>query len=253
MVSDLLTYAGVCFSHGAEPVLTDIDIQMPDVGITALAGPSGSGKSTLLRLANRLLLPDAGVVSYRSDDVAAMHPPTLRRRLGMVFQRPTPFPGTVRENLSVAAPELSDTHARGLMERVNLDPALLGRTAADLSGGELNRMCLARALATEPEALLMDEPTAALDPPARIALERLARELADSGIPLVWVTHDLDQLRRVADRVVLLMDGRVRFAGSLSQLDAAARADPATARFLADADSSASPAGVASPTRGDGT
>ncbi|MQA26762.1 MAG: ATP-binding cassette domain-containing protein [Micromonosporaceae bacterium] len=234
VADDLISFEGVGFAYGATPVLTDLDVRVPADGITAVAGPSGSGKSTLLRLANRLLLPDRGTVRHRGIDVATIPPPTLRRRLGMVFQRPSPFPGSVRDNLAVAAPDLTDDQARRLMARVGLAADLLDREASDLSGGQLQRMCLARALATEPESLLLDEPSTALDPAARHGIEQLARSLAEAGTPLVWVTHDLEQLRRVADHVVLLMNGRARMSGSVADLDAAARSDPKIAAFLAE-------------------
>jgi putative ABC transport system ATP-binding protein len=233
MADDLVTFSGVWFGYGRTPVLRDVDIRVPARGITALAGPSGSGKSTLLRLANRLLVPDLGTVSYRGVDVATMQPPMLRRRLGMVFQRPSPFPGTVRDNLAAGDPELTDDAGLTLLKQVGLEPDFLVRDATELSGGQLQRMCLARALATRPEGLLLDEPTAALDPTARHGLEQLARELAGGGMPLVWVTHDIDQLRRVADTVVLLSDGGVRLVGDLASLEAASVDDPAVARFLA--------------------
>ena len=234
MAEDLLSFSGVRFGYDSAPVLTEITFQAPATGVTALAGPSGSGKSTLLRLANRLLAAQRGTISYRGADVTTIDPPALRRRLGMVFQRAAAFAGSVRDNLAVASPELTDQQADALLSRVGLDPALSRREASELSGGELQRMCLARALATGPEALLLDEPTAALDPGARQGLERLARELADSGMPLLWVTHDIAQLRRVADHVVLLLHGGVRLSGTVADLDAAAHADPEIAGFLAE-------------------
>ncbi|MCU0307209.1 MAG: phosphate ABC transporter ATP-binding protein [Thermoleophilia bacterium] len=191
-----------------ERVLDGLSAEVPAAGVTVVAGPSGAGKTTLLRLCNRLEAPDAGVVRFRGDDVAGLDPLALRRRVGMVFQRPTPFGGTVRDNLRVADPAADDRACRGVLARAGLPPAFLDRDASTLSGGEAQRMCLARALMAGPEALLMDEPTASLDPAATAGLERLARDLAASGIPVVWVTHDLAQVRRIADRVLVLIGGR---------------------------------------------
>src|SRR4051794_18159957 len=157
--------------------------------ITVVAGPSGSGKTTMLRLINRLSLPDSGVVRYRGSDVADLDPLALRRRVGMVFQRPTAFPGTVRANLAEAAPSADGTYAAAL-EQAALDPTLIDRDTARLSGGELQRVCLARTLVTRPEALLLDEPTSSLDDDSAQAFETAARALADSGTTIVWVTHD---------------------------------------------------------------
>jgi putative ABC transport system ATP-binding protein len=202
--------------------------------VTAIIGPSGAGKSSLLRLCNRLEVADGGSVSFRGEDVRVMDPLTLRHRVGMVFQTPTPFAGTVRDNLRVARADLDDTRARGALAHVGLDPGLLDRPAGELSGGEAQRMCLARTLVTGPEVLLMDEPTSSLDPAATLALEQLARALLAEGVVSVWVTHDLDQMRRVADRVVVVFDGTIVHAGRRADLDR--EAAPDVVRFLRGAE-----------------
>lgn len=143
------------------------------------------------------------------DDVAGIDPTVLRRRVGMVFQRPVVFGGTVLDNLRVADADVSVAGACAVLGRCGLDDALLDRGADDLSGGEAQRMCLARTLLTGPELVLMDEATSALDVDARQNVERLARRLADDGTPVVWVTHDLDQAERLGDRVVVVVGGRV--------------------------------------------
>ncbi len=195
---------------------------MADRGITVVLGPSGAGKSMLLRLLNRLEVPTSGTVAFRGRPVADLDPLVLRRQVGMVFQRPAPFPGTVRDNLLVADPAASEEALVEALDEAGLGAGFLDRSADELSGGEAQRMCLARTLVTRPAALLMDEPTSALDPDVRQRLERTARRLADDGRPLVWVTHDLDQCDRLADDVVVIVAGRVA--------DAAARE-----RFLAGA------------------
>jgi putative ABC transport system ATP-binding protein len=126
----------------------------------------------------------------------------------MVFQRPVVFAGTVRDNLAVADPVVDDERSTALLSRVGLDGELLDRRADDLSGGEAQRMCVARALLTRPEALLMDEPTSALDPANRRGIEALTVDLARTGLGILWVTHDLDQARRLGDRVEVLVEGR---------------------------------------------
>ena len=250
---------GVSLRRGERAVLHDIDVTVPSVGITVLVGPSGSGKSSLLRLANRLEEPDSGVVRVLGDDVRDRDPLALRRQVGMVFQRPTPFAGTVRDNLLAAAPDAEtaelarkardgklapgdiqggtfsisslggiggtnftpivnapDAETAELadaLRRAGLDEGFLDREATQLSGGESQRMCLARALAAGPRVLLMDEPTSALDADATTIVERTGRALADAGVPLLWVTHDLAQAARIADHVICLDDGRVVGAG----------------------------------------
>jgi UDP-glucose/iron transport system ATP-binding protein len=190
-------------------ILDELTATIPAAGITVVSGPSGAGKTTLLRLCNRLEVPDAGIIYYRGQPLDELDPLVLRRRVGMVFQRPTPFPGTVADNLAVARPDAGTDELSTLLERVALDPGLLGQEARTLSGGELQRMCLARTLVTRPETLLLDEPTSALDAQPKQVFEATARHLAAQGITIVWVTHDDAQAARVADRIYQLRGGQL--------------------------------------------
>src|SRR5262249_14352527 len=189
-------------------VLDQVTASIPAAGITVVSGPSGAGKTTLLRLCNRLEIPDAAPVSCRAQPLDELHPLALRRRVGMVFQRPPPFPGSVADNLAVAHPDAGTEELSPAMKRVALDLGLLGQEARTLSGGELQRMCLARTLVTQPETLLLDEPTTALDAQPKQVFENTARDLAGHGITIIWVTHDDAQAARVADRICQLRDGR---------------------------------------------
>ena len=204
---------------------------VPTDGVTVIVGPSGSGKSTLLRCCNRLEVPTSGRVLFRGHDVADLDPLLLRRQAGMVFQRPTPFRGTVRDNLQVAAPAISDGDSRLVLEQVGLDDTFLDRDASELSGGEGQRVCLARTLVTKPEVVLMDEVTSSIDAVQQHRLEELARSLSSTGIPVLWVTHDLAQMRRMADHVLVLMEGRIAHGSGLPTLDA--NAPPSVRSFLA--------------------
>ena len=195
-------------------VLDEVTARIPATGITVISGPSGAGKTTLLRLCNRLEIPDAGTVSYRGQPLDELDPLTLRRRVGMVFQRPIPFPGSVADNLAVAHPGAGTEDLTTAMRRVALDPGLLGQETRTLSGGELQRMCLARTLVTQPETLLLDEPTSALDEQPKRVFEETARDLAAQGITIIWVTHDGAQARRVADRIYQLRDGHLVLAAT---------------------------------------
>ena len=207
--TELLAFDGVSFAVDADrEILHEVSLSVAPAAVTVLAGPSGAGKSTLLRLGNRLDIQSAGSVRFRGEDSAAIDPRELRRRVGMVFQRPVPFAGAVRENLKVGAPLAGDEELARTLERVGLEASVLDRVADDLSGGEAQRMCIARTLLTQPEVILMDEPTSALDHENRLGIEHLAKELAQEGIGILWVSHDLSQVRRIADHAVVLIDGR---------------------------------------------
>lgn len=177
-------------------------------GSTALLGPSGSGKSTLLRLLNRLADPDDGTVRFHGTDVRELDPLELRRRVGLVPQMPAPVPGSVADNVCFG-PRLEgrEVDPERPVRLAGLDRSFLDRDASRLSVGEQQRVMLARALALEPEVLLLDEPTASLDSAATEAVEDALRSL--HGVALVLVTHDPAQAGRLAERTIQLRDGRV--------------------------------------------
>jgi putative ABC transport system ATP-binding protein len=181
---------------GGRPIVDRFSARIPADGLTAVVGPSGAGKTTLLRLLNRLDDPDGGEVLFDGRDVRSYDVIALRKRVQYVGQVPVTFPGTVAENVR------GDTV--GLLERVGLDPGLRGRAADRLSVGEAQRMCLARALALEPQCLLLDEPTSALDQSSKGGIEALVRSLADGGLTVVMVTHDRRQAEELADRMVVV-------------------------------------------------
>jgi putative ABC transport system ATP-binding protein len=160
-------------------------------------------------LCNRLEVPTSGVVTHRGEPLATLDVLRHRRQVGMVFQRSTLFAGTVLDNLRVADPGLDRVAASALLEAVRLDPTVADQQADTLSGGEAQRACVARTLATEPRVILMDEATSALDADNRRGLEQLARDLLDAGISIVWVSHDDEQVRRIADVILRVEDGLV--------------------------------------------
>jgi putative ABC transport system ATP-binding protein len=200
----------VTASRGGETVLRDISLGI-DPGVTALLGPSGSGKSSLLRLLNRLADPDKGDVRFKGQDVRELDVRELRCRACMVPQLPAPLPGTVADNVRYG-PGLFG-HAVGVeepLELAGLTKLYADREADQLSVGEQQRVMLARALALEPDVLLLDEPTSALDDYTKRGVERTLAELADrGGLSMVLVTHEEGQAERMAGRIVQLRDGRL--------------------------------------------
>jgi phosphate transport system ATP-binding protein len=205
--------------------------------VLALIGPSGCGKTTLLRTLNRLteLTPGAthsGHITLDGDDIDRLEDTKLRARVSMVFQQPNPFPMSVFDNVAFALRE----QARRRPRRRELEPLVIGaleraglygeiRTALDrpalrLSGGQQQRLCIARAIATDPEILLMDEPCSALDPRSTAVIEELIRSLRDE-LAIVIVTHNLQQARRIADRVAFMYLGDVVEEGSAEEIFAA--------------------------------
>ena len=209
---------GVVVDRGGRTVLGPVTLDLPGPGPVVLVGPSGLGKSTLLRLLNRLDTPSEGTVRLGGADVCSTDPCAHRRRVAMVFQRPVVLPGTVADNLRAADPDLDDAAVAGALERVGLPPTLADRDARELSGGEAQRLGLARSLATDPEVVLFDEPTSSLDPAASRRIEDLARGLVDDGIAVVWVTHDHEQGRRLARWVVEVDEGRIARSGPADEL-----------------------------------
>jgi ABC-type multidrug transport system fused ATPase/permease subunit len=155
--------------HPAVPILQDVSVAVERGGALTLMGPSGSGKSTLLRCLNRLVEPTAGTVRFDGRDIRSLDPRELRRRAALVMQTPVLFEGTVRDNLRLRPADtpgdFADARLGAGLAEVGLEPAVLDRDAATLSGGEKQRVTLARALLRDPQVLLLDEPTSALDPP----------------------------------------------------------------------------------------
>ena len=179
--------------------------------MTVLLGASGSGKSSLLRLLCRLTEPDDGVVRFRGTDVRELDPLELRRRACLVPQLPAPVEGTVGDNVAYGPALRGATVEVGrVLEHAGLDASFADRRPERLSVGEQQRVMLARALALEPEVLLLDEPTAALDESSRGGVERTLAELTGKGrVSMLLVTHERAQADRLADRVITLADGRM--------------------------------------------
>ena len=181
--------------------------------VLAIAGPSGSGKSSLLRLLNRLDEPTSGTVFIEGKDYRSLEPRELRRKLGLVTQRPFLFPGTVAENLRFGPAQRGETLSKEAVEDLLSQVGLKGyaqRDVANLSGGEAQRVSVARTLANTPLVLLLDEPTSALDEVAKLEVESSIQNVVrNQGLTCVVVTHDLVQASRLAERALVLKSGRI--------------------------------------------
>ena len=219
--------------YGSFRALRDITIDIPENSITAIIGPSGCGKSTFLRSFNRMneLIPGVtvtGKVLLDGEDIFHQNVVALRRRVGMVFQRPNPFPKSIFDNVSYG-PRIHGIRDRGtlaaIVERSLRDAAIweevkddLQKSALALSGGQQQRLCIARALAVEPEVILMDEPASALDPVATMRIEELMQSLKQK-YTIVIVTHNMQQAARVSDYTAFMMTDEER-AGNLVEFGA---------------------------------
>ncbi len=233
-MSDIITTKDLCLWYSNTQALKNINLSMPERSITALIGPSGCGKSTFLKTLNRMNdLVDGvkitGEVLYKDTNI---FDPTvdineLRRDVGMVFQKPNPFPMSIYDNIAYGP----RTH--GITNKVKLDEIVekalrdaviwdevkdrLNKNALGLSGGQQQRLCIARALAVEPEVLLMDEPTSALDPISTSRIEELALQLKEK-YTIIIVTHNMQQALRISDNTALFLLGEVVEYGTTEKI-----------------------------------
>jgi putative ABC transport system ATP-binding protein len=203
-------------------LLRDVSFSLERGEVLAVVGPSGAGKSTLLRLLNRLDEPTSGTVWLNGTDTHTLAPRELRRRVGMVMQRAYLFPGTVAENVAFGPQQWGRIISEGEIESLLTHVGLAGYAARDaltLSGGEAQRVAITRALANDPEVLLLDEPTSALDEAARHGVEALLELLIrERRLTCVWVTHSIEQARAMADKVLALESGRVSAYGQAAEV-----------------------------------
>ena len=233
-MTGVLSVQDLCLWYGSTQALRNITMELPEREITALIGPSGCGKSTFLKTLNRMndLIPGVkitGQVRYRGEDIfsGGRDVNDLRKQIGMVFQKPNPFPMSVYDNVAYGP----RTH--GIRNRAKLDEIVerslrgaaiwdevkdrLKKSALGLSGGQQQRLCIARALAVEPDVLLMDEPTSALDPISTSKIEELAMELKER-YTIVIVTHNMQQAVRISDNTAFFLLGVLIEYGGTEQL-----------------------------------
>ena len=233
-MSGVISVENLCLWYGAHQALRDISVEIPEKSITALIGPSGCGKSTFLKTLNRMndLIPGVkitGSVKYKDRDI--FDPETdvceLRRQVGMVFQKPNPFPMSVYDNIAYgprthgvkSRAKLDDIVERSLRGAAIWDEVKdrLKKSALGLSGGQQQRLCIARALAVEPEVLLRDEPTSALDPISTSKIEELAMQLKEK-YTIIIVTHNMQQAVRISDNTAFFLLGEMVEYGGTEQI-----------------------------------
>lgn len=207
---------------GSKSLVQDITFEVERGEVLAIVGPSGSGKSSLLRLLNRLDEPTSGTVYVDGIDYKQIPPRELRRKLGLMTQRPFLFPGTVEQNLQFGPRQRGESLKAKNLEILLIRVGLGGyasRDVANLSGGEAQRVSVARALANSPLLLLLDEPTSALDEASKIGIESLLRNIVkDQGLTCILVTHDIAQASRVAERALLIQEGRIVRSGLTAEV-----------------------------------
>ncbi len=224
-MSNIITVKDMCLWYGDHKALNNVNIDIPGKSITALIGPSGCGKSTFLKTLNRMndLIPNVkitGDVRYESNDIFSKEIDVnqLRKEIGMVFQKPNPFPMSIYDNVAYGPRTHGITNKVELdeiVERALRDAAIwdevkdrLKKNALGMSGGQQQRLCIARALAVQPKILLMDEPTSALDPISTAHIEDLAIELKEK-YTIVMVTHNMQQAVRVSDYTAFFLLGEL--------------------------------------------
>lgn len=231
---NIMTAKDLCLWYGEHQALKNINIEIPEKSITALIGPSGCGKSTFLKSINRMndLIPSVkitGSIYYQGKDIYApgVDVNELRRQVGMVFQKPNPFPMSIYDNIAygprthgiTSKVKLDDIVERSLRDAAIWDEVKdrLKKNALGLSGGQQQRLCIARALAVEPQVLLMDEPTSALDPISTSKIEELAISLKEK-YTIVMVTHNMQQAVRISDQTAFFLLGELIEYGNTEKL-----------------------------------
>jgi len=214
----------ISYEKNNHSILSNITGMIPKGKITTLVGPSGAGKTSLLKLCNGLTSPTSGKIYINNKRIESYHPPSLRRHVGLALQQATMIYGTVRKNLALPLTlqnkQLPDNQAEELLKLVGLDAKLLSRHVNDLSGGQRQKLSIARTLINQPDILLLDEITSSLDPISVKEIEELIDMINKKyRTTIVWITHDLEQARKMGDDVWVMMQGQLIESGPITLLD----------------------------------
>jgi putative ABC transport system ATP-binding protein len=210
---DVFSIVDVSFQVGNQRILRNINIKIETENITGIIGPSGAGKSTFLRLLNKMISPTNGKITYKDTNLKEIPSQHLRKEIGMLQQQAYLFPGTVKDNLlfgpTIWGIDYTTEDLIKLLKKVALDENFLDRDIQGLSGGEQQRVSLARSLANSPKVLLLDEPTSALDINSEEIIEQTLRKLSNDGIKIIIVTHSLEQTERLTDCLLFFRNGEL--------------------------------------------
>lgn len=225
MTKKAIQFTDVSFSVKDKTILQKITGAIHQNKITALVGPSGAGKSTLLKLCNRLISPTHGEILIDGKSITTYNPVDLRRKVGIALQSAPMIRGTVYDNLNISkdlqGEKLTEDEAVQFLQMVSLEASFLHKNIEDISGGERQRISLARTLVNDCDILLLDEITSALDQKAVHEVEQLIQNLQEEkSLTIIWITHDMKQAKRVADDVWVLIDGKLEETGSTAILHA---------------------------------
>ena len=208
-LAEAFSFDDVALERDGRRILDGVSDHIHKGATTAIIGASGSGKSTFLRLLNRFEEPTEGRIRLDGRPLESYDVHALRRRVGLVAQRPTMLTPSVGQEVRVACPDLTDAAVLQLLQRVALQDVALDRATTTLSGGEQQRLALARSLAVAPDVLLLDEPTSALDEHSAEAVDDVIRSLVTEDLTVVLVSHDLNRVVDLADKVLVLESGRL--------------------------------------------
>ncbi|PAV28280.1 phosphate ABC transporter ATP-binding protein [Virgibacillus profundi] len=219
-----IEFKNVSYSDGELQIIKDVTGTFPKGKITTLVGPSGAGKTTLFRLCNRLISPEAGEILVNGENIVSYEPTELRRMAGLALQSATMLSGSVYKNLSMPltlqSGDLPEANAKDLLKDVGLEADYLHRNVKDLSGGQRQKVSIARTLVNKPNILLLDEITSSLDRVSQEEIETLIKKINDNyQVTIIWITHNLQQALSIGDYIWVMMDGKLMESGESSLLN----------------------------------
>ncbi|MFS0749178.1 phosphate ABC transporter ATP-binding protein [Oceanobacillus sp. 1P07AA] len=219
-----LQLENVSFSDGDISIIKQVSGIIPKGKITTLVGPSGAGKTTIFRLCNGLISPDEGTIRLFGESISTLEPTNVRRNVGLALQQATMISGTVMKNLAlpktIQGESLDEDTALSLLEQVGLDEGLLHRHVGDLSGGQKQKISIARTLVNEPSILLLDEITSSLDRVSKRDIEQLIKKLnQENDVTIAWITHSIEQALSIGDYTWVMMNGALLESGNSNLLE----------------------------------